>query len=76
MKEFWVEIIRKETSFERCMVCVNADSAEEAKQRVREHYMAEGDGVLTYEEECTEQHQKHLGIDGSEIVEIGEVSEA
>lgn len=75
MKEFWVEIIRKETSFERNVVWVNADSAEDAKRRVREHYM-DGANVLTYQEECTEQHGKHLGVDDSEVIDIGEATEA
>lgn len=75
MKEFWVEIIRKETSFESNVVLVNADSAEDAKRRVREHYI-DGDDVLTYEEEGTEQHAKHLGVDDSEVIEIGEATEA
>jgi hypothetical protein len=76
MKEYWVEIIRKETSFERNVVCVEAESAEDARSRVREHYMGEGDGVLTYEEECTEQHSKHLGVDCSEVIDIGEAEES
>lgn len=75
MKEFWVEIIRKETSFERNVVVVNADSAEDARSRVREHYI-DGAGTLTYEEECTEQHSKHLGVDDSEVIDIGEATEA
>lgn len=75
MKEFWVEIMRKETSFELCVVAVNADSAEDARQRAREHYI-DGAGTLTYEEECTEQHSKHLGVDDSEVIDIGEATEA
>jgi hypothetical protein len=75
MKEYWVQIIRKETSFERNVVCVEAESALHAKDRVRAHYI-DGDGVLTYEEECTEQHSKHLGVDGSEVIDIGEAEEA
>lgn len=75
MKEFWVEIIRRETSIERNIVCVEANSTEEAKARVRAHYI-DGDDVLSYEEEGTEQHSKHLGVDGSEVIDIGEAEEA
>ena len=46
MKEYWVDIIRRETSFERNVVLVKASSAEVAKARVRAHYM-DGEGVQT-----------------------------
>jgi hypothetical protein len=75
MKEYWVEIIRKETSFERNVVCVGAASAEEAKARVRAHYI-DGDDVLSRDEEYTEQHSKHLGVDETEVIDIGEAEEA
>jgi hypothetical protein len=75
MKDYWVQIIRRETSFERSIVCVKASSPEEAQARVSEHYI-DGIGVLSREEECTEQHSKHLGVDESEVVDIGEVEEA
>jgi len=75
MKEYWVEVIRKETSFERNVVCIKASSADEAKARAREHYI-EGEDILSYKEECTEQHSKHLGVDESEVVDIGEAEEA
>jgi hypothetical protein len=75
MAEYWVEIIRRETSFERNVVCIKASSADEAKARAREHYI-DGCHILSYEEEGTEQHSKHLGIDGSEVIDIGEAEEA
>jgi hypothetical protein len=70
--EYWVDIIRREISYERNCVCVEAESEEHARERVREHYMGDGDGVLTYEEEMSEQHSKHLEIDESIVVEIGD----
>ncbi len=73
--EYWVDIIRREVNYERYNVCVEADSAEAAQDRVREHYLGKGD-VLTYEEECTEDHSKHLDIAESEVVEIGDAEEA
>ena len=75
MKDYWVEVIRKETSFERNVVCVKAESADEAKARVWAHYI-DGDDVLTREEEYTEQHSKHLGVDESEVIDIGEAEES
>jgi hypothetical protein len=76
MKEYWVDIVRREVTFERYSVCVEAESAEHAQDRVREHYMGDGDGVLTYEEECTEDHAKHLDTEESIVVEIGDAEEA
>ena len=71
MKEYWVDIVRREVTFERNCVCVEAESEEHARERVREHYLGEGD-VLTYGEEMSEQHSKHLQIDESVVVEIGD----
>jgi hypothetical protein len=71
MKEFWVDIVRREVSFERYNVCVTADSPEHAIERVHEHYLGKGD-VLTHSEECTEDHSKHLDTDESEVVFIGD----
>jgi hypothetical protein len=73
--EYWVDIVRREVTFERYNVCVTADSPEHAQERVHEHYMGEGD-VLTHSEECTEQHMKHLDVADSEVVEIGDAEEA
>lgn len=75
MKEYWVDIIRREVTFERNCVCVEAESAEQARERVREHYIGEGD-VLTYGEEMSEQHSKHLETDESIVVSIGDAEEA
>ena len=75
MKKYWVDVIRRETSIERNVVLVEASSAEDARSRVRAHYI-DGAGVLSYEEEGTEQHSKHLGVDGSEVIDIGEAEEA
>lgn len=75
MTEYWVEIIRREVSFERNTVCVEAESEEEARERVREHFMGAG-GVLTFSEEMSEQHMKHLCVDESQVVEVGEAEEA
>jgi hypothetical protein len=72
MKEYWVDIVRREVTFERYSVCVEAESADHARERVHEHYLGEGDGVLTYEEECTEDHAKHLETDESIVVSIGD----
>ena len=72
---YWVEIIRREVNYERYAVCVAADSPEQAADRVREHYMGDGDGVLTYEEECTEDHSKHLETDESIVVFVGDAEE-
>ena len=69
--EYWVDIVRREVSFERYNVCVEAESEEHARERVREHYLGKGD-VLTYSEECTEDHSKHLEIDENEVVAIGD----
>lgn len=75
MKEYWVDIVRREVTFERNCVCVEAESAEQARERVREHYLGEGD-VLTYQEEMSEQHSKHLETDESIVVAIGDAEEA
>lgn len=75
MAEYWVEIIRQETEFHRYTVLVEGESAEDARSRVTEHYLGDGDGVLTYEEECTEQHSKSLGVDESRVVSVGEARE-
>ena len=75
MAEYWVDIIRREVSFERYTVWVEADSAKEARSRVTEHYMGDGD-VLNLEEEISEQHVKHLDLDESEVVEVGDAVEA
>ena len=72
---YWVEIIRREVNYERYEVCVEAESAEEARERVLEHYMGVG-GVLDCDEEGTEQHMKHLDVVESEVVEIGGAEEA
>ena len=74
MKEYWVEIIRKETSFERYSVWVEAESEDDARDRVEQHYI-EGEDNLTTQEENTEQHIKHLGMDSSEVTAIGDVTE-
>ena len=74
--EYWVDIVRREVTFERYNVCVTADSPEHAQERVHEHYLGEGDGVLTYEEEGTEQHSKHLETDESIVVFVGDAEEA
>ena len=76
MKEYWVDIVRREVTFERNCVCVEAESADHARERVWEHYLGEGDGVLTYEEEGTEQHSKHLETDESIVVFVGDAEEA
>lgn len=73
--EYWVDIIRREVNYERYEVCVEAESAEHARERVLEHYMGVGD-VLTHGEECTENHAKHLDVAESEVVEIGDAEEA
>ena len=73
--EYWVDIIRREVTFERYNVCVTADSSDQARERVLEHYMGVGN-VLTHSEECTEQHMKHLDVADSEVVEIGDAEEA
>jgi len=69
--EYWVDIIRREVSYERNCVCVEAESAEHARERVREHYLGEGD-VLTDGEEMSEYRVKPLEIDESIVVEIGD----
>jgi hypothetical protein len=71
MKEYWVDIIRREVTFERNCVCVEAESAEQARERVWEHYLGKGD-VLTDGEEMSEQHSKHLDVDESVVVFIGD----
>ena len=73
--EYWVDIIRREVTFERYNVCVTADSSDQARERVLEHYMGVGN-VLPHSEECTEQHMKHLDVADSEVVEIGDAEEA
>ena len=75
MKEYWVDIIRREISYERYSVCVEAESAEAAQERVHEHYLGKGD-VLTCGEEMSEQHSKHLETDESIVVFVGDVEEA
>jgi hypothetical protein len=74
MMEYWVDIVRREVTFERYNVCVTADSPEHAQERVHEHYMGDGD-VLTYGEECTEDHSKHLETDESIVVFVGDAEE-
>ena len=75
MKEYWVDIVRREVSFERYNVCVKAESEQHAIERVHEHYLGKGD-VLTDGEEMSEQHSKHLEIDESIVVFIGDAEEA
>ncbi len=75
MKQFWVDIIRREESYERYCVLVSGESAEDAQQRVREHYI-DGAGTLSQDEEYTEEHSKSLGVEGSEVVDIGKAQEA
>jgi len=75
MKEYWVDIVRREVTFERNCVCVEAESAEQARERVWEHYIGKGD-ELTYGEEMSEQHSKHLETDESIVVSIGDAEEA
>jgi hypothetical protein len=75
MKQFWVDFVRREVRFERYVVCVDADSAEGAKEKVREHYMGQG-YVLTQREENTEQHSKSLDVDEIDVIDIGEAEEA
>jgi hypothetical protein len=75
MKEFWVDIIRREISYERNCILVEAESEEAAQERVRDHFLGKGD-VLTCGEEMSEQHSKHLQIDESVVVEIGDAEEA
>lgn len=74
MMEYWVDIVRREVSYERYSVCVEAESADHARERVHEHYLGEGD-VLTHGEECTEDHVKHLDTGESIVVEIGDAEE-
>jgi len=71
MKEYWVDIVRREVTFERNCILVEAESAEQAIERVREHYLGKGD-VLTCGEEMSEQHSKHLETDESIVVAIGD----
>jgi transcription elongation factor Elf1 len=71
---YWVDIIREETEINVYSVWIDAESAEQAKERVREHYMGEGD-VLTYGEAASEQHSRHLGVEESRVVSIGDVTE-
>jgi hypothetical protein len=75
MKEYWVDIVRREVTFERYNVCVEAESEQHAIERVHEHYLGKGD-VLTYSEECTEDHSRHLDVDESVVVFIGDAEEA
>jgi hypothetical protein len=75
MKQYWVDVVRKETEFNRYSTWVEAESAEGARAKVREHYMEGGD-TLTKEEQDSHQFMKALGIDSSEVVEIGNATEA
>lgn len=74
-KQFWVDIIRREESYERYCVLVTGESAEDAQRRVREHYI-DGAGTLSQDEEHSEEHSKSLGVEGSEVVDIGKAEEA
>jgi hypothetical protein len=73
-KQFWVDIIRREVSYERYSVWVEAESEDDARDRVEQHYI-EGEDNLTTQEENTEQHSKSLGMDSSEVTAIGDVTE-
>ena len=73
-KQYWLDIIRREESYERYCVLVSGESAEDAKRRVREHYI-DGAGTLSQDEEYTEGHSKSLGVEGSEVVDIGDAQE-
>jgi hypothetical protein len=75
MKEYWVDIVRREVTFERNCVLVEAESEQHAIERVHEHYLGKGD-VLTDGEEMSEQHSKHLDTDESIVVFIGDAEEA
>jgi hypothetical protein len=75
MKEYWVDIVRREVTFERNCILVEAESEEHAIERVHEHYLGKGD-VLTCGEEMSEQHSKHLETDESIVVAIGDAEEA
>ena len=74
MKQYWVDIIRREVSYERYSVWVEAESEDDARDRVEQHYI-EGEDNLTTQEENTEQHSKSLGMDSSEVTAIGDVTE-
>jgi hypothetical protein len=74
MAQYRVDIIRREVSFERYCVQVEADSADHARDRVEQHYI-EGEDNLTFDEECSEQHLKYLDMDSSEVTGIGDVTE-
>lgn len=76
MGKYWVEIVREETEFHRYTVLVEGESAEDARSRVAEHYLGDGDGVLTYEEEGSEHHSKSLGVEESRVVSVGEAEAA
>lgn len=69
MGTFSVAFIRKEISYERYYVDVEASSDAEALDRVRRHYM-EGEDVLSEAEESTEYHSKCVDCDGGDVVEI------
>ena len=73
-KQFWVDIIRREVSYERYSVWVEAESEDDARDRVEQNYI-EGEDNLTTQEENTEQHSKSLGMDSSEVTAIGDVTE-
>ena len=69
MANYCVAFVRKEITYERYYVNVEADSEAEALERTRLHYM-EGESVLTEDEESTEYHSKTLDCDGGDVVEI------
>ena len=75
MTQYWVDVVRRETEYNRYSTWVEAESAEQARAKVREYYMEGGD-TLTREERDSHQFSKALGVDSSEVVEIGSATEA
>lgn len=74
MAQYMVEMTREEISYSRCYVTVNAETPEQAREKVRLHYI-EDHHELTPEEETTEWEAKCLGIEDSRVVKVGEAKE-
>lgn len=66
MATYDVAFVRREISYERYFVNVEAPDEGAAKERVRLHYM-EGDGNLG---EPDEWHSKCVDCDGGDVVEV------
>lgn len=69
MGKFDVAIVRKEVSYERYYITVEADSADHAMARVHGAYLGDGE-PLSDDEVESQWHSKCIDCDGGDVVEV------